>query len=115
MQELSLLMQSSVGERVNSSPGATAGRALKRKKRDEPPALPRYVSAGVYGLTPRTYPVLQRCIDTGVSRMRNFQRELLKARCRIDAFSLGTVFDIDHRSDLKQAESFLIRNSSHSF
>ena len=35
---------------------------------------PRYISGGIYGLTPRSLTTLQRCIERGESRMRNFQR-----------------------------------------
>ena len=37
----------------------------------------RFISAGIYGLTPRTLSVLERCVEQGESRMRNFQRALV--------------------------------------
>lgn len=65
------------------------------------------VSAGVYGLTDRALPVLERCIAEGVGRMRNFQRRLIEAGLRLHAYDLGTVVDIDHAADIAAAESLL--------
>lgn len=62
------------------------------------------ISAGIYGLTPKAIPILTQCIENGESRMRNFQRALLKAQIRIRAFNMGKVIDIDHKSDILLAE-----------
>ena len=67
----------------------------------------RYVSAGIYGLTPRCADVLRRCIGRGESRMRNFQRALLSDGMRLKAFDIGRAFDIDHAADVAKAERFL--------
>lgn len=67
----------------------------------------RYVSAGIYGLTPRCADVLRRCIERGESRMRNFQRALLSEGLRLKAFDIGRAFDIDHAGDIAKAERFL--------
>ena len=67
----------------------------------------RYVSAGIYGLTPRAADVLRRCIERGESRMRNFQRALLREGLRLKAFDIGRAFDIDHAADIGKAERFL--------
>ena len=67
----------------------------------------RYVSAGIYGLTPRAIEVLADCIKRGEQRMRNYQRALLRAGLRLKAFPLGKVMDVDHLSDITKAEKFL--------
>lgn len=72
-----------------------------------PPEDCRYISAGIYGLTPRALGTLDQCISRGEQRMRNFQRALLSDGLRLRAHSLGTVFDIDHASDIRKAEAFL--------
>lgn len=69
----------------------------------------KYVSAGVYGLHTNAIPVLQKCIASGESRMRNFQRSLIDSGLNLDAFDLGKVIDIDHVSDISKAQE-LLRN-----
>ena len=75
--------------------------------KDEPFPGVKYVSAGIYGLQTSAFPVLQECMDSGVTRMRNFQRKLLDAGLNIDAFDLGKVLDIDHMGDIVKANDFL--------
>ena len=68
---------------------------------------PHYISGGIYGLTPKAIPVLQRCIERGESRMRNFQRALVNDGLVLKAYSFSKVLDIDHASDIQKAEDFL--------
>lgn len=75
--------------------------------RDEPFPGMRLVSAGIYGLQPSSFAVLQDCIDKGVNRMRNFQRKLIETGLNLDAFDLGKVLDVDHIGDIKKANEFL--------
>jgi len=70
--------------------------------RDSDP-LPHYVSAGIYGLSPRAFSTLHRCVERGESRMRNFQRALLADGLRLRAWPFSTVIDIDHASDIAKA------------
>lgn len=66
-----------------------------------------FVSAGIYGLTPNAITILRNCVANGESRMRNFQRALLRNGMNLKAFDIGTAFDIDHASDILRAENFL--------
>lgn len=68
---------------------------------------PRYISGGIYGLTPRAIATLQGCIERGESRMRNFQRALVADGQRLVAYPFNKVLDIDHASDIAKAEAFL--------
>jgi dTDP-glucose pyrophosphorylase len=68
---------------------------------------PKYISGGIYGLTPKAIPVLQRCIERGESRMRNFQRALVADGLLLKAYPFSKVLDIDHASDIEKAEAFL--------
>lgn len=68
---------------------------------------PKYISGGIYGLTPKSIETLQRCIERGESRMRNFQRALIADGLKLMAFSFDKVLDIDHASDIQKAEEFL--------
>ena len=72
---------------------------------------PHYISGGIYGLTPRALNTLRTCIDRGESRMRNFQRALIKDDLRLRAYPFTKVLDIDHASDIPKAEEFLMHNS----
>ncbi len=74
---------------------------------DEPFPGMRYISAGIYGLTTPALDVLRRCIDTGVSRMRNYQRALVADGLNLRAYDLGKVLDVDHAGDIEAARRFI--------
>ena len=65
------------------------------------------VSAGIYMLTPRALATLRRCLAEGVTRMRNFQRELIADGLRLKARPLGKVIDVDHISDIATARQMV--------
>lgn len=75
--------------------------------KDKPFDNVRYISAGIYGLTTPALDVLRNCIETGVSRMRNYQRALIENGMRLKAFDLGKVIDVDHAGDIATARKFL--------
>lgn len=68
---------------------------------------PHYVSAGIYGLTPRCFEPLARCVERGEQRMRNFQRSLVAEGFRLKAWPFSKVLDVDHVSDIRKAEKYL--------
>lgn len=67
----------------------------------------KYVSGGIYGLTPAAVEILERCISRGESRMRNFQRALVRDGRRLKAYPFGKILDVDHAGDVAKAEEFL--------
>lgn len=69
-----------------------------------------YVSGGIYGLDGKAVGILDRCMAAGVSRMRNFQRELVNAGLKLKAFPMGKIVDVDHAGDIRSAEEFLSCN-----
>ena len=71
---------------------------------DTPQADSHFISAGIYGLTAPSLNILEACIEKGESRMRNFQRALVAASLRIEAYLLTKVFDIDHIEDIRKAD-----------
>ena len=71
---------------------------------DTPQADSHFISAGIYGLIDPSLDILEACIEKGESRMRNFQRALVAADLRIEAFPLTKVFDIDHIEDIRKAD-----------
>lgn len=68
----------------------------------------RYISGGIYCLTPKSIDTLQRCMENGMSRMRNFQRQLVADRLHLGAYPFSKILDVDHASDIEKAEAFLI-------
>ncbi len=73
----------------------------------DPDGVCPYISAGIYGLTPKAIDTLNRCMAEGKSRMRNFQRGLIEDGLRLKAFPFSKVLDIDHARDIEEAEKFL--------
>ncbi len=67
----------------------------------------KYVSGGIYGLNDKAVEVLDVCLAEGVSRMRNFQRALVKAGLDLRAFDMGKIIDVDHAGDIRKAEEFI--------
>lgn len=67
----------------------------------------KYISGGIYGLKPNAIDTLNRCMASGQSRMRNFQRGLVEDGRKLVAFPFSKVLDIDHASDIEKAEEFL--------
>ena len=78
--------------------------------RDLPWEGGKYISGGIYGLTPPALEVLDRCMAEGVSRMRNYQRALVAAGLKLKAFQFGKVVDVDHAGDIATAERFISEN-----
>lgn len=70
----------------------------------------RYVSAGIYGLPAKAFEVLDDCVKDGCSRMRGFQRALVKAGIPLQAFDMHRVIDVDRPSDILQAEKLITEN-----
>ena len=66
-----------------------------------------FISGGIYGLDESSYPVIDRCIREGMSRMRNFQRQLVKEGLRLEAYPFSKILDVDHASDIEKAETFI--------
>ena len=74
---------------------------------DTPADDVKYISGGIYGLTPKALATLQRCIEEGTSRMRNFQRALVADGLKLKAYPFEKIIDIDHADDIIKAEKFL--------
>lgn len=67
----------------------------------------RFISGGIYALKPQAIKTLQRCIEEGQHRMRNFQRGLVADGCQLKAYCFSKILDVDHASDIPKAEAFL--------
>ena len=78
-----------------------------RTFRDEAYDGAKYISGGIYSLTDASWRVLEHCIATGVSRMRNFQRALVDSGLKLKAYSIDKIIDVDHAGDIEVAERFI--------
>lgn len=67
----------------------------------------RYISGGIYCLKPKAIDVLRHCMDSGQSRMRNFQQQLVKEGLHLKAYRFPKIIDVDHAGDIDKAETFL--------
>lgn len=71
----------------------------------------RHISGGIYGLAPNAITTLEGCMERGESRMRNFQRGLVRDGRKLKAYAFSKVLDIDHAGDIVKAETFLGSNA----
>ena len=76
---------------------------------DKPTENSRYISGGIYGLTPKALNILDECMAEGIERMRNFQRRLVDGGMRLKAYPFTKIIDIDHAEDIEKAERFISR------
>ena len=67
----------------------------------------KYVSGGIYCLSSKAIATLNRCMDAGVSRMRNYQRQLITDGLQLKAYPFPKIVDVDHAEDIQKAEVFL--------
>lgn len=67
----------------------------------------KYVSGGIYCLSPDVFQTLEQCMKEGMSRMRNFQRRLVAEGYQLKAYPFEKILDVDHARDIPKAEQFL--------
>lgn len=75
--------------------------------RDEMYEGAKYISGGIYALNEKAIAVLENCMASGVSRMRNFQRALVDAGLKLKAYPIEKILDVDHAEDIKKAVDFI--------
>ncbi|MDR2955292.1 MAG: NTP transferase domain-containing protein [Prevotella sp.] len=68
---------------------------------------PQYISGGIYGLTSKAIDTLENCLESGQSRMRNFQRQLVADNLKLKAHPFAKIVDVDHAGDIEKAEQFI--------
>lgn len=67
----------------------------------------RYISGGIYCLRRTGLSVLNNAIAQGMSRMRNYQRQLIAEGLQLKAYPFSKIIDVDHAEDIIKAEQFL--------
>jgi len=65
------------------------------------------ISGGIYCLGDKALDVLDHCMEQGMSRMRNFQRQLVAEGLRLEAYPINKILDVDHKEDIAKAEAFI--------
>ncbi len=66
-----------------------------------------FVSGGIYCLRRKAIETVNAAVENGVSRMRNFQRQLVADGLHLKAYPFTKIVDVDHVSDIQTAELFL--------
>ena len=66
-----------------------------------------FISGGIYCLSDKALDVLDLCMEQGMSRMRNFQRQLVAEGLKLEAYPINKILDVDHKEDITKAEAFL--------
>ena len=74
---------------------------------DERPPDGKYVSGGIYCLHPAAWRILDFAMRSGMTRMRDFQRQLVRQGLRLKAFPFSKIVDIDHAVDIFVAEELV--------
>ena len=74
---------------------------------DERPVSGKYVSGGIYCLHPTAWRVLDMTMQSGMNRMRDFQRQMIRQGLRLKAFPFSKIVDIDHAADIAVAEELI--------
>lgn len=67
----------------------------------------RIISGGIYALSVKAVKVLNDCIQNGITDMRDYQRELVKAGLKLQAYEFEKIIDVDHVNDISTANEFV--------
>ncbi len=77
---------------------------------DQKPSGGKYVSGGIYCLRSVALDVLEQTMQGGMTRMRDFQRQLIRQGLKLKAFPFSKIVDIDHATDIAKAEKLIMNN-----
>jgi NDP-sugar pyrophosphorylase family protein len=66
-----------------------------------------YVTGGFYYMKPTLHKHLKSAVESGMERMRNFQRFLIELNHDIYGYNFSKIVDVDHIADIAKAEAFL--------
>ena len=71
------------------------------------PATGNFISGGIYCLRPEAWGALEATMQGGMTRMRDFQRQLVRQGLRLKAYQFSKIVDIDHADDIAVAEELI--------
>ncbi|TLU99371.1 nucleotidyltransferase family protein [Dyadobacter luticola] len=66
-----------------------------------------FISGGIYCFRKKAIDNVDLAVKSGLSRMRNFQRQLIENGVKLRAYPFSKIVDVDHVSDIRTAELFL--------
>lgn len=66
-----------------------------------------WATGGIYYFSPRIFDEMEFAVGSGVMRLRNFLRLLLRRGYALKAFPFSKIIDVDRLSDIQEAERFL--------
>ena len=72
----------------------------------------KYISGGIYCLNPNALNSLENCINQGMSKMRNYQRQLISDGFKLKAYPFSKIIDVDRVGDISKANIFLSKIES---
>lgn len=71
-----------------------------------------FVTGGLYLFKNDIKKYIDEAAEQGINRLRNFLRYLLQKKLRMYAYPFSKIIDVDHVSDIKEAEDFLTNSFS---
>lgn len=72
-----------------------------------------WATGGIYYFSPKIFNEMNTALQKGIHRLRNFLRLLIEQNYKLEAFPFSKIIDVDHISDIKKAEVFLMSHSSY--
>ena len=72
----------------------------------------RFVSGGIYGLRQNSLPGLKTAVEAGISRLRNYQRQLILDGLQLKAWPFSKIIDVDRPKDIIKATHFLKKQAT---
>lgn len=73
---------------------------------------PHWITAGIYYFKPQVYGFKEMALNNNISKLRNYLRLLSENQLKIYGYKFSKVIDVDHVTDIKQAEMFLSEDTS---
>ena len=67
----------------------------------------KYATGGLYYFSSNILDEMDEAINSGMMRLRNFLKMLVKKNYRLNAFKFSKIIDVDHYNDIVTAEEFL--------
>ena len=67
----------------------------------------KYATGGLYYFSSNILEEMDEAINSGMMRLRNFLKMLVKKNYRLNAFKFSKIIDVDHYNDIVTAEEFL--------
>ena len=67
----------------------------------------KFATGGLYYFSPNILDEMDEAINSGMMRLRNFLKLLVKKNYHLNAFKFSKIIDVDHYNDIETAEEFL--------